>query len=264
MGNTNARWPYGKIKRRRVRAAVGQVLVDEHRKILGHHMSENRTEHSDIEAPAITRPNDRLVIQLVGNSQARRQRLPGLGNIHRGVKRPITGNPDFAGVQIGETALSLAIDSFREVKLPAQTVIHGQLGSDAPAVLYVSEHPLLTFLGIGRNRHIPGHIGDIPEQEAGETHASRSSQGWIGGVFGVSSAEMQFAGPIAVAGYAQVPCVTHIYAKLQAVRPHDFRPIVHDLILVFSLEQWAVARVHAQRGAEVRQHHRHRCHSRFR
>ena len=73
-------------------------------------------------------------------------------------------------------------------------------------------------------------------------------------VFSVSVAlKLQFAGPIAVAGYAQVPCVTHVYAKLQAVRPHDFRPIVHDLILVFSLEQWAVARIHAQPGAEVRQ-----------
>ena len=62
-------WPDGKIERSRVRAAIGQVLVDQDGKILGQHMSENRSEDSDVEAPAIARPNDRLVIQLVGNSE---------------------------------------------------------------------------------------------------------------------------------------------------------------------------------------------------
>ena len=52
--------PDGKIEGSCIGAAIGQVLVDQDGKILGQHVSEDRSEDSNIEAPPVASPNDSL------------------------------------------------------------------------------------------------------------------------------------------------------------------------------------------------------------
>ena len=40
-----------------------------------------------------------------------------------------------ATIDVSETTLAFAVDVFGEVNLPAQSVIHRQLGCDAPGIL---------------------------------------------------------------------------------------------------------------------------------
>lgn len=70
-------------------------------------------------------------------------------------------------------------------------------------------------------------------------------------VFGVGGAERYLAGSIAIAWDAQVPGIAQVRAEPDVVIAHNLRPVIHHLILVFRLEQMAVACIYLQTGTEA-------------
>ena len=134
------------------------VLLQQHRQVLGYGVSEIRPEHADIVAPSISQPYDGLGCDLVRNAQARSKRFVVV--IHVAVQADIAeaGHADGAGsievLDVGESAVALGIDRLREVDLPAQSVVDGQLVGCPPGVLAVKEPALLALGCIVRGSNV--------------------------------------------------------------------------------------------------------------
>ena len=56
-GKDKGRRTNGEIESGGIRARVGQVLIGKHREVLGHHMTEERSEDANVKASSIARAN---------------------------------------------------------------------------------------------------------------------------------------------------------------------------------------------------------------
>ena len=150
-------------------------LVGQHRHVLGDVVSERHAEDADIVGSPVAGPDHGLRIQLVGESQARRQVGQVRFDVAIQADAVFAGDQDLARGQVLEASVVLAVHVLREVNLPAQAVIQGQLRGDAPGVLNVGEEPLLAFGGIGRVTHVARRT--IPHRPAG-TKPGRGRRHW--------------------------------------------------------------------------------------
>ena len=108
------------------------ALRCQNRGILRDDVAEIGAEDTHRIGPSVTDTHYRLVVDLIGDAQARREIPPVAGH------RPMNGNfahaEDFhhARVEVRKSAVSGFIDILRENHFPAQAVVDLQLAGDAP------------------------------------------------------------------------------------------------------------------------------------
>src|SRR5215472_5054552 len=99
-------------------ARISHVLVRENRQVLGHHVTEVRTKHADIEAATVTDTDDSLRIYLVSHTDTRGKRLQRIIRISVVTIIPDTGHTNDALFYVCEPAFASTIDGFGEINLP--------------------------------------------------------------------------------------------------------------------------------------------------
>src|SRR5664279_1523293 len=208
-------------------------------------MTEVRPEDAHVVADAKSRPDDGLVIQLVGQANARRKGVPVVADVAVQAVGSVAGYPADAFNDIVEAAVAFAVNRFGEVNLPAQSIVQRQLGSYAPSVLPVVEHAPLPVGGVRHATNEARERGYIAEQERRQVHAAYVA------VPSTVLTEGQLASTIRVAGYAQVGGITDVTAKLEAVVAMNLGKVHHTLPLVLSLRQRTVATLHTKTVTEV-------------
>src|SRR5258706_208339 len=142
--------------------------------------------------------------------------------------------------EIGKAAVAFRIDCFREVDLPTQSIVDGQLRRDSPSVLTVEEPPLLAFGGTAGGRQVgigdvPSERGHLSQQERPQVQAART------GARRCLGAEVVFARSIVVTGDTQVQCIANVGPELNLMIAPHLRPVVDELDLLFALGQRAIA-----------------------
>ena len=119
---------------------------------------EVRTENANVVTTAIASSDYRLRGYLVGDSKARGEGLKIITNVAIRPVRAIASDPDAAETaivdNIGKTAKSLSVYRLREVDLPAQSIVDGELGSETIGVLTVKEPSLLALSGTIGTRQV--------------------------------------------------------------------------------------------------------------
>ena len=99
-------------------------------------MSEVGTEHPDVIASAVTRTNYRLGCQLISDTEARRKCGEFVIDIPIQPVRAKASDPDPAETavidDIGKATVALRVYRLREIDLPAQSIVDGQLGRHTP------------------------------------------------------------------------------------------------------------------------------------
>ena len=156
--------------------AGANPLVDQHRQVLGHSVPEIRAEHAHVEAATVPHANYSLGSHLIGEPQARSNRLPGVVDVSVQSIGSVAGDADNAFYGIGKAAVSFGIDPLREVDLPAQAIVQRQLRSDTVRVLPVEKPSLLPFRGIQARADETLHIMHIAQQEAAEPRTTYSTR----------------------------------------------------------------------------------------
>ena len=159
------------VGRRGIKVGIRKILAREHRKILGDHVPEVGTKHSDVEATAITHTNNRLRIELISNTQTRGKRLVRVCDIAVRANPTIASHVDDALIQVSKTAVALGVDGFGEVNFPTQAVSERKFGADAPGILAIEEPPLLPLGGTQTHANVALERSDIPEKECGQRQA---------------------------------------------------------------------------------------------
>ena len=222
-----------------------QRLVGEHRQVLRDVVAEGDAEHADVVGAAVAGADDGLRVQLVGDADARREVGQRGLDVAVHADAVLAGDHDFAGGEVLEAAVVLAVDVLREVDLPAQADVHGELRRDLPGVLHVGEEAVLPFGGLGGVADVAGERVHLAEQERcqAEAAAVRTLRG--------GRVEGELAGAVRVAGHAQVLLVAPVDAELERVVADDVGGVADPLEFVLLLVQRAVAAIDAQRVAEV-------------
>src|SRR5664279_2396368 len=209
-------------------------------------MTEVRPEDAHVVADAKSRPDDGLVIQLVGQANARRKGVPVVADVAVQTVGSIPCYSADALNYIVEATVAFGVNRFGEVHLPAQSIIKCQLGSDAPSVLPVVEHAPLPVGGVRHAADETRERGYIAEQERRQVQSADVA------VPSTGLTEGQLAGTVFVAGYAQVGGITEVAAKLEAVVAVNLGKVHHPLPLVLSLRQRTVATLYTKTVTEVR------------
>src|ERR1700722_11475360 len=116
-------------------------------------------------------------MNLVRESDPRREIGPAL--LHIQVRSPgsVAGDADIAGIQVKQTTPALPGDGFRKVHLPAQAVVRGQLARDSPLILSVEEESLLPLLRIRELRLRALIGGGVAQYKGSEAHTGRGRPG---------------------------------------------------------------------------------------
>ena len=210
-------------------------------------MTEVGAEDADVEAAAIAEANDGLGIELVSDTDARRERLVGIVDIAVESDVAVAGDADDALVEVGETALALTVDVFGIVDFPAQAVVKGQLGADAPGVLTVEEPALLALSCVQAGADETLEFVYVAEQEGAEHQAA------VAGERSAVLVEVELTGAVRVGRYTEVHRVTNVGAELELMVALDLGPVVDELELLFALGERAVAAADVEAVAKVRQ-----------
>src|SRR5664279_4120877 len=209
-------------------------------------MTEVRPEDAHVVADAKSRPDDGLVIHLIGNAKARRKGVPVVADVAVQAPRSITGHAAHALNNIVEATVAFAVNRFGEVNLPAQSIIQRQLGTYTPSVLPVVEHAPLPVGGVRHAANKTRERGYIAEQERRQVHSAYVA------VPSTGLGERQLASTVLVAGYAQVGGITDVAAKLEGVVAMNLGKVHHRLPLVLSFRQRTVATLHTKTVTKVR------------
>ena len=112
-------------------------------------------------------------------------------------------------------------------------------------VLREEEQPVLGLARVERVGDVTLEARDISHQEG------RQARPAAAGALCARGVEIQFARTVAVARDAQVVCAADVGTKLEGVVALNLGPVVHELILVFILDQRAIAAIDAQRVPEA-------------
>ena len=148
---------------------------------------------------------------------------------------------------VGESAVIFAVHVLGEVNLPTQSVINCEFWSDAPRVLRVIEHSMLTFRRVDAGADVAAKVRHIPKHERSEiqsaTAATRSSR----------TAERINTSTIGIARHTQVLGVTDVSTKLKLMVAFHLGYVTHELVLALFFDQRAVATRNAQPVSEIRQ-----------
>ena len=155
------------------------------------------------------------------------------------VNTAFAGDTDGSGAQIEQAAITLAIHGLGEIDVPAQAVTYNQLWGDTPGVLAIEEPAFLPFSRSGVGADVAGEVGNVAQKESSQGHAA----GRIGSIALVKG---QLASAVAVTGNAQIQGIADVCTELNGVVADDAGPVVDELILVFALQQRAVATIDAQ------------------
>ena len=174
-------------------------------------MTEVRPEDSHVVADAESRPDDGLLIQLVGQSYARRKGVPVVADVAVETVRSVAGDSADALNNIVEAAVAFSINEFGEVNLPAQSIAQRQLRGYTPGVLPVVEHAPLLVDSIRGAADEPRERGYITEQEGRQVHSAYVA------VPSARLRECQLAGTVLVAGYPKVGGKADVSTKLEGV-----------------------------------------------
>ena len=142
-----------------------EVLVHQHRQVLGNCVTEDRAEDADIEAPAISHTHHCLGSELISNSHTWSKGFVSVVDIAVGSEGAFAGDPDRTIGQIGKTALIFPVNRLGEVDLPPQAVVEGQLRSDPPCILTIEEETFLPLRCINAGTHVTVKAGYIAQQE---------------------------------------------------------------------------------------------------
>ena len=127
-------------------------------------MAKIRAKYANIKAAAVACANNSLRGQLIGDSQPRSKGIEFVVDVS--IQTDITkacyadGAHSIQIDNVGEATITLRIDSFGEVDLPAQAVVERELRRNAPSILPIEEPALLAFGGIVGRREV--RVVDVP------------------------------------------------------------------------------------------------------
>src|ERR1700744_6637790 len=102
-------------------------------------MTEDRAENSEVKTASVPGTNHGLLIKLVGYTDPRCERLPCWIPIEIAGYATRVRNADKTIVDVQKATELWAIDRFREIQLPAQSIVHAQFAGCAPGILRIEE-----------------------------------------------------------------------------------------------------------------------------
>src|ERR1700724_4818634 len=135
-------------------------------------MAEDRAKDTQVEAPSVTCASDRLWIQLVGGTDARRDSLPRRVPSHVGAEPAGSGDLQVARRQVHDCTITPAIDRLREINLIPDPQVQRQGRGYAPSVLRIEEGPLLELLRVRGGAGISLKGGYLPQHEGCKAQAA--------------------------------------------------------------------------------------------
>ena len=243
-----SRWALGQRKHsasvvRRTRAArrllravcVRKCLVRENRKVLRHDVPEVRAKDADIKSASVTNSQDRFWIELIGKAEPGCERFVRVLHISVQVVRAYASHANNASIDVREAALGFAVDTLREINLPAQAVGHRKFWRYAPGVLTIEEPTLLAFRGVQARADEPLKRGYVAQQECRKAITTDAA------ICRVSRIDVQQTGTAGIARHAKVLGIANISAELQRMIALRSCPVIDELNLLFAFRQRAVA-----------------------
>src|SRR5438270_10281791 len=121
-------------------------------------MAKVRSEHADVEASTVAHTKHGLRCELVGHPQPRGKGSQTVVDIAAEAIRSKSCNANDSFLGIGKAAVALRVHGLREINLPPQSVVDGQLLCCAPSVLSVEEPTFLTLRGSQTAAHKTVHL----------------------------------------------------------------------------------------------------------
>ena len=111
-------------------------------------------------------------------------------------------------------------------------------------VLTVEKQPGLRLVCIERLARVTLEVAGQTKQKSSQASPAISSTSYC--PLGSVIVEIELAGAVRIAGHAQVIRIADVCTEFNAVLAAHVRPIIHKLVLMFLLDEGAVALVHVQ------------------